>query len=85
MFVATSLPETFTAEEIINLYRLRWQVELVFKRYKSILGLGSIPTKTKESTKVWLNGKMLVALLEEKFLSDVDFSPYGKNEKNRSI
>ena len=83
MFVATSLPETFTAEEIINLYRLRWQVELVFKRYKSILGLGSIPTKTKESTKVWLNGKMLVALLEEKFLSDVDFSPYGKNEKRQ--
>ena len=83
MFVATSLPETFTAEEILNLYRLRWQVEMVFKRYKSILGLGSIPTKTKESTEAWLNGKMLVALLVEKFLSDVDFSPYGKNEKKQ--
>ena len=83
--VATSLPETFTAEEILNLYRLRWQVEMVFKRYKSILGLGSIPTKTKESTEAWLNGKMLVALLVEKFLSDVDFPPMGKMKKNRSI
>lgn len=83
MFVATSLPETFTAEQILNLYRLRWQVELVFKRYKSILGLGSIPTKTKESTEAWLNGKMLVALLVEKFLSDVDFSPSWKNGKKQ--
>jgi len=81
MFVATSLPETFTAEEILGIYRLRWQAELVFKRYKSILGLGSIPTKTKESTEAWLNGKMLLALLVETFLGDVDFSPSGKKDK----
>jgi len=86
MFVATSLPETFTAREILDIYRMRWQVELVFKRYKSILGLGSIPTKTKESTETWLNGKMLLALLVEKFPGNVDFSPpLGRQEKNRSI
>lgn len=63
----------------------RWG--LVFKRYKSILGLGSIPTKTKESTEAWLDGKMLLALLAEKFLGNVGFfpPPPGKQEKNRSI
>ena len=40
MFVATSLPETFTAEDILGIYRLRWRVEMVFKRYKSIPGHG---------------------------------------------
>ena len=36
---------------------------------------GNIPTKTKESSEVWLNGKMFLALLIEKYLGDIDFSP----------
>lgn len=75
-FVVTSLDETFSAEEILSLYRLRWQVEMVFKRFKSILNLGSMPTKTAASSEVWLNCKMLIALLIEKLMLSVDFSPY---------
>ena len=75
MFVITSLPASVCAEKVLEFYRLRWQVELVFKRYKSLLGLGNIPTKTKESSEVWLNGKMFLALLIEKYLGDIDFSP----------
>lgn len=75
MFVITSLPISVSAEKVLEFYRLRWQVELVFKRYKSLLGLGNIPTKTKESSEVWLNGKMFLALLIEKYLGDIDFSP----------
>ena len=51
MFVITSLPA-----EILSCYRLRCQVELVFKRLKSLLQLGSIPTKTEEAGEVWING-----------------------------
>lgn len=76
-FVVTSLDETFSSEEIMSIYRLRWQVEMVFKRFKSILGLGSMPTKTAKSSETWLNCKMLIALLIEKMLASVDFSPYG--------
>lgn len=75
MFVITSLPASVSAEKVLEFYRLRWQVELVFKRYKSLLGLGNIPTKTKEPSEVWLNGKMFLALLIEKYLGDIDFSP----------
>jgi hypothetical protein len=32
--------EQFTIEEICVLYRVRWQVELLFKRWKSLVGLG---------------------------------------------
>ncbi|KAI4450293.1 hypothetical protein C823_004826 [Eubacterium plexicaudatum ASF492] len=42
MFVITSLPASVCAEKVLEFYRLRWQVELVFKRYKSLLGLGNI-------------------------------------------
>ena len=53
MFIITSLPSSVSPEKVLEFYRLRWQVELVFKRYKSLLGLGNIPTKTKESSEVW--------------------------------
>ncbi len=75
MFVITSLPSEICADQILSCYRLRWQVELVFKRLKSLLGLGSIPTKTKEAGETWINGKILLSLLTEKYLGDIDFSP----------
>ena len=79
--VVTSLDDHFSSEEVMSIYRLRWQVEMVFKRFKSILGMGSCPMKTAESCEAWLNCKMLIALLIEKMLSSVDFSPCGYSEE----
>jgi hypothetical protein len=73
--VITSLPNTIVADEIISLYRLRWQVEIYFKRLKSILDFGNIPLKREDSIMTWLNGKLLVSLLIEGMLSEVSFSP----------
>jgi hypothetical protein len=50
--VWTSLPETFSAEAVLELYRMRWQIELAFKRMKSILGLGHLPKKDPASTRM---------------------------------
>jgi hypothetical protein len=37
----TNLPaDKFSIEDIRTLYRVRWQVELLFKRWKSLVGLG---------------------------------------------
>ena len=85
MFVITSLPSVISAAEILSCYRLRWQVELVFKRLKSLLELGSIPTKTEEAGEAWINGKILLSLLTEKYLGDTDFSPSRTSVVNRSI
>jgi len=64
MFVITSVNRNvLSSVEILSLYRMRWQVELAFKRLKSILGLGHLPKMDPESAKVWLYGKMVVALL----------------------
>lgn len=75
MFVVTSLPEAISAEEVLDLYRLRWQVELVFKRLKSILGIGNLPTKSEKGIRSWLNGKVMVALLLEKELGELNCFP----------
>ena len=73
--VATSLDDGISAADIMELYRYRWQVELYFKRLKSILGLGELPKKSEDSIFSWLNGKLMIALLIEKMIGQTDFSP----------
>lgn len=80
-FVVTSLDDRFSAEQILDLYKLRWQVEMVFKRFKSIVKLGSMPTKTAASSEAWLNCKMLIVLLIEKLLSNSDFPPTAPEDE----
>ena len=78
-FVLSSLPkELASAKEILEIYRLRWQVELYFKRLKSIMDFGDLPIKNEQSIKAWLSGKLIFALLIEKMIASVDFSPYGE-------
>ena len=73
--IVTSLPKDILLEDIISLYRYRWQVEIYFKRFKSILDFGNIPLYREDSIYTWLNGKLLISLLIEQMLSEVSFSP----------
>jgi len=74
----TSLTEEVTTRQILDLYRLRWQVELVFKRMKSILGLGHLPKKDPLSAQAWLAGKLFVGLLIERMIASAkSISPWG--------
>ena len=66
------------ADEVLLLYRGRWQVELVFKRLKGIIGIGHLPKTNEESCIAWLHGKMLIALLVERLqIEALFFSPWG--------
>jgi hypothetical protein len=63
--VATSLPESISARQILELYRARWQIELAFKRLKSIMGLGHLPKVEEASSRAWIHGKLFVAFLAQ--------------------
>lgn len=78
-FVWTDVaPAMLDAPAVLAWYRCRWQIELYFKRMKSILGLGDLPKKRPDSSRAWLHGKLLVALLLERLLDHVEhFSPWG--------
>jgi hypothetical protein len=67
IFVLTSLAESFTAEQILDLYRFRWQVELAFKRLKSILHFDQLPAKDPDLARTVLYAKLLAALLLEDY------------------
>jgi hypothetical protein len=67
-----------SAENLLCLYRGRWQIELVFKRLKGIIGLGHLPKQNRDSCVAWLYGKMFVALLAERLHHEAEFfSPWG--------
>lgn len=66
----TTLPEaTFSAADVLHWYRVRWQIELVFKRFKQIAGLGHLPKHDDASARAWLYGKLFVALLTAKIMA----------------
>jgi transposase len=43
--------------QILEWYRSRWQIELVFKRLKSLVQLGHLPKHDDRSSRAWLHGK----------------------------
>ncbi len=63
---------------VLELYRGRWQIELVFKRLKSIMGLGHLKKTDFEGAKAWIHGKLFVAFLIEALIrAGENFSPWG--------
>jgi len=78
MVLSTFPKATYDTKRVLEAYRLRWQVELVFKRLKQIAQLGHLPKHDQESSQAWLYGKLFVALLTEKLIQAASaFSPWG--------
>ncbi len=78
IFVLTNVSEEVSAEQVLALYRLRWQIELKFKTLKSVLHLGTVPTRSGALLNVYLLAKLLVAMLLEDLVASAEsFSPWG--------
>ena len=78
VLVLTSLPDSWGAALVLELYRARWQVELAFKRLKQLLAAGHVPKTTDASSLAWLQAKILTALLIEHMIhAGRFFSPWG--------
>jgi len=64
VMVLTSLAtDPWTAKQVIDLYRIRWQIETLIKRLKSLLHLDHLRAQNPELAQVYLLGKMLGALI----------------------
>lgn len=79
VIVFTTFPEeVFDSGQILQWYRLRWQVELAFKRMKSLAQLGQLPKYDEASSRAWLYGKLFIALLTEELIRYAEsISPWG--------
>jgi hypothetical protein len=79
VMVFTTVPASrLSAAEVLEWYRVRWQIELVFKRLKTLAELGALPKHADQSARAWLYGKLLIALLGQKLERlGRDISPWG--------
>lgn len=67
MLLLTSLPQDqFDANSVAALYRIRWQIELAFKRLKSLLHIDRLPAKDPALARTWLLAHLIIALLIER-------------------
>lgn len=76
--VITSLPETISTDRVLELYRARWQIELVFKRFKSIFDFDEMPSRSTTAIESWFYGKLLVAAICEALVNQGRFSPFSQ-------
>jgi len=75
LMLLTSLPADVRLDEVLAAYRVRWQVELAFKRLKSQLGLDRLPAKRRDLARSWLLAHLILALLIDDLTQEVLDSP----------
>jgi hypothetical protein len=63
LLVTTLDPATWPCTDVLALYRCRWQIELLFKRLKSIWRLDHLRARDPESAQAFILGVLLAALL----------------------
>lgn len=70
ILVLTSVTtKALDAVQVLALYKLRWQIELLFKRMKSLLKVDSLRTRHVETARAAIAAKILGALLVQELAS----------------
>ena len=84
IWVLTTLPGgKAKSVHVMALYRLRWQVELFFKRLKSLLGFDSLPSRQGPTAKSWMLCRLLAAALAQRLVRpNRALSPWGYEIQN---
>jgi Transposase DDE domain len=84
LVLTTVPPHVLGTETVMALYRLRWQAELAIKRLKSVLDLDQLRAKQGSPlADVWLHGKLLYALVIEKYARSRVSDDWSRLERQR--
>jgi hypothetical protein len=75
IIVATSIGKEVSAKQVLELYRMRWQIELAFKRLKSLFKYNEVPMKLDKTARAWFYGKLLLAIFCQALVNKARFSP----------
>jgi hypothetical protein len=82
----TNIPELILpTEKISTLYRIRWQIELIFKQFKSVLGVHKSNTKNPHRLLCELYGKLIVAVLIHKIHGFLNAKLWRENHRELSF
>lgn len=77
VILVTSLDaDAFPTHDVLDLYRLRWRIELGFKRLKTIIGLKGPPGTHPQSARPYVLAHLLAILLLEPVIDEFEDSPH---------
>lgn len=71
----TSLPASYPMKTLYTMYRIRWQIELIFKTWKSILGIHKIRSARTERLMCEVYGKLILAAILSTMVAAVEAMP----------
>jgi hypothetical protein len=75
VLVTSLLALIFPAEQVLAMYRLRWQIELAFKRLKTLLHLDRLPARTAKGALSWIWAHLILAIaIDEQSQDFLEFS-----------
>jgi len=72
IFITNTESKDLTTSDIIQLYRLRWQIELIFKTWKSLFGIHKVKPVKKERLICQILAKFIWILLNWKIFNCFD-------------
>lgn len=76
MLLTSAEQALLSADMVLTVYRYRWQIELAFKRLKSLVNLDDLPIKDLELSRTVLAARLLMAILMDRLTRRVQsFSP----------
>jgi hypothetical protein len=76
VILVSSLPqEAFSTADTLALYRLRWRIELAFKRLKSLIALRGPPGIDERSARPFVLAHLLIILLLDPLIDEFEDSP----------
>jgi Transposase DDE domain len=75
----------WTPETVCKAYPLRWQVELIFKSWKSYLHLATLPTKTATPPLCYLYGRLLLILLTSALCPALRAAVWAQKRRELSV
>jgi hypothetical protein len=79
IFLITDLSaDVLPAAEALELYRLRWQIEIFFKRLKGVLDIDQLRAREEQLARTYLYANILGALIMDALREDaLTFFPWG--------
>lgn len=72
VMLVTALPDSLSATTVLALYRMRWQIELAFKRLKSLGHIDALPCRDEQLARVWLLAHLIAAVITERMVAALD-------------
>jgi Transposase DDE domain len=85
LFITNVPPTIWQTATIRQVYPIRWQVELIFKSWKSYLHLASLKTKKVNPTLCYLYGRMLLVLLNYALCPQLRATLWAKKQRELSV